>query len=128
MMIDMAERVIVENYDISIFMTSLLNSSPIAGRHTSIIHLRTTENGMEGKKHIWAQPTVTPWGQPLPSQCPSCFAFCTWGKKIAGDNGTIGYTCKAKRPNGDLCNKAMSFPKPDKVLQAKSDWITFDWP
>src|SRR5580698_5502360 len=96
MVIDMAHRAIIQNYDINTFMSEVLNSSPMVARHSSVIHLRTTAQGMDGREYCWANPDVQPWGNVLPPQCEKCFSFRPWGKKAVGLGGvpsSISFAC-----------------------------------
>lgn len=129
--IDMAHRVIVESLDINQFITSLLASAPIVGRHTSIIHLEKKEDRLLGFKYVWAKRPITPWGTPLPAQCLGCKCFRSWGKFSVGRNNTLSFQCKGVRGDGSPCTYTIFFEKPEKVIDAeisKTDWIKMVWP
>ncbi|KAH9990729.1 hypothetical protein BJV77DRAFT_1068791 [Russula vinacea] len=63
LILDMTQRVIVESYDVSDFIGNLIASSPITGRHMSIVHLSITTEGMKSVQYVWAHKTMQPWGK-----------------------------------------------------------------
>jgi uncharacterized membrane protein YjjB (DUF3815 family) len=60
LLVDMAHHVIVENFNISTFITSLLASHPVAARYTSIIHLKNGPEGVVGDRYVWAHKDMRP--------------------------------------------------------------------
>jgi hypothetical protein len=128
-LIDMAHRVIVEGFDISRWMTNLLDSSPIAARHTSIIHLRETEGVIHGLEYVWAHRQMQPWGSPLPPQCPRCFSFRPWAERKKTTDSRVVFSCKGKS-KGMVCGYLDKADRPSNLRDAppRSDWITLNWP
>ena len=45
-MVDVAQRVIVENFDIDKFLTGILDSAPAVARHTPVVHIKKTDSGV----------------------------------------------------------------------------------
>jgi hypothetical protein len=127
LVVDMAHCVIVEGLGTSTIITSLLTSSPIIARHTSMIRLSKTENGICGLKYQWAQREMRPWGHRLPPQCPVCRSFRSWGDRKDRE-GIALFACRGTR-NGSRCSYIQSFEKPNGAERVeKSDWIKIPWP
>jgi hypothetical protein len=131
-LVDMAQRVIVENFDASRFVDGLLDSAPIVGRHTSIVHLSKTEKGVAGQKYVWSNEHVRPWGHVLPAQCPKCFSHLPWGKKVVArskGNNTICFTCMGRKANSSHCGNVVVYEKPENIVRISgAGWLTFRWP
>jgi hypothetical protein len=131
LLIDMAHRVIIEDHNISMFVSTILHSSPICARHTSIIHLEYDKDSLIGSKYVWAQKSMQPWGNPLPPQCSKCGSFRPWGGReldnTSGPSAAVFY-CKGKNINGQRCGHRIVFPKPDYKKTSAAGWLTFEWP
>jgi hypothetical protein len=128
-MVDMAHRVIIEDHKVTTFLIGLLQSSPVAARHTSVIHLENTEKGIDGRLHTWAKPEIRPWGSHLPPQCLKCFSFRPW--KLKSPTGTSNddavFRCNGKTVEGIACACIITFPVP-KDVDVKGNWISTPWP
>jgi hypothetical protein len=131
--LDLAQRVIVENFNIDDKLIDVvLNSSPIAARHTSIVHIKLSENGQvqTRKKYVWAHKDMQPWGNPLPPQCERCGAFRPWGPRLRGkDKVTAEFSCQAVTSDGLQCKHVVRFVKPEvEGLQIFKEWMSMNWP
>lgn len=126
MLVDMAQRVIIEGYDVSVFIGPLLASSPIVGRHTSVIHLIPSPDGVQGRKYIWAHPDLRPWGRDLPPQCPKCGSFKPWGKKKKRGDGSYSFQCEYG--HGCMGVFISTAPKQEYTTIPNSEWLSFEWP
>jgi hypothetical protein len=130
MFLDMSFRVIIQGFNVNGFIGELLGTSPIVGRHTSIIHLSKTPNGLIGSKYVWAHPDMVPWGNVLPVQCPRCFSYRSFGQRLMGVGAatSMSFSCNGLF-KGQTCGKVITFPKPLQVKNLpKSDWIALPWP
>jgi hypothetical protein len=129
-MVDMAHRVVIENHDANLFMRGLLQSAPIAARHTSIIHLTVTDEAVQGRIYAWAKRQIRPWGQHLPAQCPACFSFRSWQMKDTR-TGPANFECMGKTVAGHKCRHVhtvkASALRPDG-WNVHGDWISIAWP
>jgi hypothetical protein len=129
-MLDMAHRVIVENHDASTFMQGLLQSSPIAARHTSIIHLMVTDNSVNGRLYTWAKRQIRPWGERLPAQCPACLSFRSLQIKTTS-TGPATFKCTGKTVAGRSCEHLHVVNSPairSEGWKVNGDWISTVWP
>jgi hypothetical protein len=127
----LAQRVIVENFDIhEKIMDVVLNASPVAARHTSVVHIKNMGSGRVQKKYIWAHKDMQPWGVPLPPQCENCGAFRPWGPRMKGkDKTTAKFRCQASMSEDLSCKQVLQIPKPKgELLQLFKDWMSMDWP
>ena len=133
-LIDMAQKIIVENIDLKHVVKHLLEASPIAARHTSIIHLTYLKKCLTGQKYVWAQKSMQPWGQPLPSQCNQCSSFRSWGQRKKEKDGlTAVFQCMGRDMNGYPCDNTVTFYRPENLKDSKKDggsgdWISIPWP
>lgn len=129
----MTQRVIVESYDVSDFIGNLIASSPITGRHTSIVHLSITTEGMKSVQYVWAHKTMQPWGKRLPAQCDKCGSFRSWDKAVfipAGDanRGGLSFRCTGTTLNGSKCTHIITSYQPEELIEVKNNWMTLPWP
>ena len=129
-MVDVAQRVIVENFDIDKFLTGILDSAPAVARHTPVVHIKKTDSGVESSKYVWTNKFLQPWGQTLPSQCPACFSFRPWPSKgSTKNNASIVFKCAGMKSDNTACEKELRFPKPEyKSVSPGGMWLSFNWP
>ena len=60
-LVDMAQRVIVEGFDILKFLFQFLDNTPFVACHTAIIHLANKPGGgVIGRKYIWSHKNIQP--------------------------------------------------------------------
>lgn len=129
-LIDMAQRVIVEGFQLSKFAANLLESAPIVGRHTSIIYLSATKDGVVAQEFVWGNPNVQPFGQELSPQCPDCSAVRSWGKpNVTGTNERLlTFKCRGSNHRGEKCLNVVEFEKPDRFVKALTGgWMQLEW-
>ena len=97
----------------------ILNSSVYIARHSSVVVMsypfRKPIPLASGYLHIdeyaWTHPSIRPWGQELPLQCPSCGALASLRARSTG-GGRIDARCSR-----DACGNALHFLQPE-------DWRT----
>ncbi|RPD52090.1 hypothetical protein L227DRAFT_618104 [Lentinus tigrinus ALCF2SS1-6] len=86
----------------------LLQASPLLTRHSSVL-LFTRQDSSKGLLHVkefrWGHPTIQPYGNALPLQCPMCGRIYTWAFK-AGKNGEQRVRC-----NGPGCGYSFQYTK-----------------
>ena len=128
----MAHRVVIGGFTVDLFLGNLLTSSPVVARHTSIIHLQHGDNGLVGKRYVWANQDMSPWGNQLPPQCDMCFTFRPWSKKmmgLLGNPANITFRCMGQSANGGNCSNVIVFRPPGQFSRIiNSDWLSFPWP
>ena len=130
-LVDVAQRVIVEGFDISKFLFQFLDNAPFVARHTAIIHLANKPGGgVVGRKYIWSHKNIQPWGQQLPSQCQECWSFRPWDQGKQAMNGVdMVFRCSGKKFDGSNCSNKLHFRKPEALGQSHSgNWLSLQWP
>ena len=133
LILDMTQRVILESYDVSDFIGHLIAASPVIGRHTSIVHLSITAEGMKSVQYVWAHKNMQPWGKRLPAQCDKCGSFRSWDKPgsiPASDSNRGGYSfrCTGTTQNGSNCTHIITSYQPEGIIEVKNNWMTLPWP
>jgi hypothetical protein len=131
LLVDMANRIIVESHQIDHFINDLLKSAPVVARHTSIVHLSAFGNRVKSVQYIWANKFMQPWGKRLPAQCSECLSFRPWDKPVStgGSDGNVYlFKCRGTKANGSGCANILTFKKPAGFISASDDWITLSWP
>jgi hypothetical protein len=127
--INMAQRFIVENFGVKVFLPSILSLNPATAKYTSVIHLESRDGNVVGKKYVWAQKDVRPWGTVVPSQCVKCLSFRSFG--VRQKSGKRDFMeCGGIKMNGSPCLHQITFEPPagQKSVPGAPDWLMFDWP
>ncbi|KAG1743600.1 uncharacterized protein EDB91DRAFT_1247101 [Suillus paluster] len=86
-LVAMAELVAIEQLSIRTVFPTLLSMSGGLGQHTSVI-LMTPVNidgccKLELTTFARAHTQTSPWGVPIPAQCPQCGSTKSWGERVA---------------------------------------------
>ncbi|KAG1863116.1 hypothetical protein F4604DRAFT_1683705 [Suillus subluteus] len=86
-LVAMAELVAIEQLSIHTVFPTLLSMSGGLGQHTSVI-LMTPVNidgccKLELTTFARAHTQTSPWGVPIPAQCPQCGSTKSWGERVA---------------------------------------------
>jgi hypothetical protein len=124
LILDIGQKVILEDFPLSTYIAELLGSSPVSACHTAVAHIDFQHN--KAVKYYWAKPEMRPWGQTLPSQCPKCLSLRPWGDMKTMGN-TYHFRCKQVSQDGQRCNMVVSFAPPDEYERLGRDWISVKW-
>jgi hypothetical protein len=132
----MAQRVMIENFEVEKFLGNLLATHPVAAHYTLIVHLFKKEDTLVSQKYIWAHSNMRPWGHWLPSQCEVCFCFRSYSDRRKGKaSGNTGKFMDYMDCNGYKCNRAkcteiIEFVQPSSHVKVSgaSDWLVSKWP
>lgn len=94
-----ADRVIISQQPSDKAVPNLLYSSDI-GKHTSVIHLRKTEQGLTTSKFVWSSNHYRPNTFSVPLACPVCCCIAPWRGVGRPNKEGSAYTLKCKNKEG----------------------------
>jgi hypothetical protein len=99
--INYAQQVLVEGFPLGTCFQRLLPTASAICRHTDIVHIQRTHEGINGYRYIWVHPEIRPWGHMLPVQCSKCGCIRPW-MSAAGTDGARLFTCQNPRCTNKL--------------------------
>jgi hypothetical protein len=139
MMLDFAQRHIIEARSFEQLIPELLGNSHIAGRHTAIAHFGHGDDGnIINCKYVWTDENSRPWGKQLPLQCPVCYSLRSWDNMIRSRSTKV-FPCKGSRRvytnNGwkvTSCTHVEEFQAPPEFVvlpknAGRGGWIKVPW-
>jgi hypothetical protein len=120
-MLDIAQRVFIEGFTLSKVIPGILDSSSIAGRHTSITVIDRYSKTPGVLKYMPRDHARRPWGQYLPPQCSSCGSTNSWSAAVTVGTSLV-YTCKY-REGTRACTRTISFSPPTNKYEKLGAWL-----
>lgn len=123
LLLNLAQRVFIEGFPLKRVKSDILPASPIAGRHTNIIHLVLSDQQPLAVRYKWCQESVRPWGNDLPVQCERCCCTRPWSDVVKRQT-TLTFTCMGIKIDGTSCTHSISFSPPAKYKKIPgTSWI-----
>lgn len=125
LLIDIGQKVILEDFSLTTFLGEILGTSPVAARHTAVAHINFQSD--EAVLYYWAHPDMRPWGEHLPAQCPQCLSIRPWGsRKTVGP--TYIFKCEGVNVEGQKCGNILHIAPPVSYKHVPGQqWISVKW-